>query len=52
MKRLSILSMLLLVVVFAVVFTLFTRLHEEAFYYVTGPNLGAIVAALFYQRDR
>ena len=44
--------MLLLVVLFAIVFALFARLHEEAIFYVTGPILGAMLAGLAYQRDR
>ncbi len=52
MRRCSILSMLLLVVLFAIVFTLVARLHEEAFFYISGPILGAMLAALVYQRDR
>jgi hypothetical protein len=52
MIRLSVLSMLVLVVLFAIVFTLFARLRVEAFFYVTGPILGATLAALAYRRDR
>ena len=52
MIRLSVLSLLLLVILFAIVFTLFARLHDEALFYVTGPLLGAMVAALAYRRDR
>jgi hypothetical protein len=51
MRRLSILSLLLLIVLFALVFALFARLHEEAFFCVTGPLLGAMLAALAYRRD-
>jgi hypothetical protein len=46
MGRLSILSMLILVVLFAIDFALIARLHEEAFFYITGPTLGAMLAAL------
>jgi hypothetical protein len=52
MKRLSVLSMLILVVFFAIVFTLFARLREEAFFYIIGPILGAMLAAFAYRRDR
>jgi hypothetical protein len=52
MMRLSVLSMLLLVVLFAMVLALFLRLREEAFCYVTGPILGAMFSTLAYQRDR
>jgi hypothetical protein len=52
MKRLSILGMLILVVLFAVVFALFARLREEAFFYITGPILGAMLAAFAYRHDR
>jgi hypothetical protein len=52
MKRLSVLSMLILVVLFAIVFALFARLGEEAFFYITGPILGAMLAAFAYRRDR
>jgi hypothetical protein len=52
MSRLSILSLMLLVVLLAIVFALFARLHEEAFFYVTGPMLGAMLATLVYRRDR
>ncbi len=52
MKRLSVLSMLILVVFFAIVFALFARLREEAFFYITGPILGAMLAAFAYRRDR
>jgi hypothetical protein len=51
MSRLSILSLLLLVILFAIVFALFAWLHEEAFFYVTGPMLGAILAAMAFRRD-
>jgi hypothetical protein len=52
MKRISILSMLILVVPFAIDFALIVRLHAEAFFYITGPTLGAMLAALAYQHDR
>ncbi len=52
MRRLSILSLLILVVLFAIVFALFARLHEEALFYVSGPILGAMLAGLTYPRDR
>jgi hypothetical protein len=52
MSRLSILSVLLLVVLFAFVFALFSRLHNEAFFYVSGPILGALLAAFVHRRDR
>jgi hypothetical protein len=52
MSRLSILSLLLLVVLLAVVFAIFARLHDEAFFCVTGPLLGAMLAAFAYRRDR
>jgi hypothetical protein len=52
MKRLSVLSMLILVVFFAIVFALLARLREEAFFYITGPILGAMLAACAYRRDR
>jgi hypothetical protein len=52
MKRISILSMLILVLLFAIDFALIVRLHEEAFFYITGPTLGAMLAALAYRRDR
>jgi hypothetical protein len=51
MKRLSVLSMLILVVLFALVFALFARLREEAFFYVTGPILGAMLAPFVDRRD-
>ena len=51
MRRLSILSLLLLVILFAIVFALFAQLHEEAFFFITGPMLGAMLAALAYRRD-
>ena len=52
MKRLSVLSMLILVVLFAIVFALFARIREEAFFYITGPIFGAMLAAFAYRRDR
>jgi hypothetical protein len=52
MRRLSILGMLILVVLFAVVFALFAWLREEALFYITGPILGAALAAWAYPRDR
>ena len=51
MMRLSILSLLLVVILFAVVFALFAWLREEAFFYITGPMLGAMLAAMPYRRD-
>jgi hypothetical protein len=51
MRQLSIRGVLLLVILFAIVFALFSRLHEEAIFYITGPILGAILAALAYRRD-
>jgi hypothetical protein len=52
MSRLSILSLFLRVVLLAIVFALFTRLHNETFFYVAGPLLGATLAACAYRRDR
>jgi hypothetical protein len=52
MRRLSILSILRSVSLCATIFALFARLHEEAYFHVTGPILGAIIAALVYRRDR
>ena len=52
MKRLSVLGMLLLIVLFAIVFALFAWLREEALFYITGPILGAMLAACAYPRDR
>ena len=52
MKQLSILGILILVVLFAVVFALFARIRGEAFFYLTGPLLGALIGALAYRRDR
>jgi hypothetical protein len=52
MRQLSILSVLVLVVLFAIVFALFARIHYEAIFYVTGPVLGSLLAALSYRRDR
>jgi hypothetical protein len=51
MRRLSILSLLLLVILFAIIFALFPWLREEAFFYITGPMVGAILAAMAYRRD-
>ena len=51
MKQLSILGILILVVLFAGVFTLFARIRGEAFFYVTGPLFGAQLAAMGYWRD-
>jgi hypothetical protein len=52
MTRISNLGMMLLVVLSALIAGLFTRLRGESFFYVTGPLLGAILAALAYRRDR
>jgi hypothetical protein len=52
MRQLSILSVLVLVVLFAIVFALFARIHYEAIFYVTGPVLCSLLAALSYRRDR
>jgi hypothetical protein len=52
MSRLSILSLLLIVVLFAIIFALFSRLHNETFFYVTGPLLGATLAACAVRRER
>ena len=49
--RLSILSLLLVVILFAIVFALFAWLRAEAFFYITGPMLGAMLAAMAYRRD-
>jgi hypothetical protein len=51
-KRLSILSTLILVVLFAIAFALLARLGDEAFFYITGPVLGALLGASAYRRDR
>ena len=52
MSRISILGMMMLVVLFALVLALFARLREEAFFFVTGPLLGSMLAATVYRRDR
>ena len=52
MKQLSILGILILVGLFAVVFALFVRIRDEAFFYLTGPLLGALIGALAYRLDR
>jgi hypothetical protein len=44
MRQLSILSVLVLVVLFAIVFALFARIHHEAIFYVTGPVMGSLLA--------
>jgi hypothetical protein len=44
MRQLSILSVLVLVVLFAIVFALFARIHYEAIFYVTGPVMGSLLA--------
>jgi hypothetical protein len=41
-----------LVVLFAVAFALFARIREEAFFYITGPVLGAFLGAFAYRRDK
>ena len=43
MRRVSILGMLILVILFAVAFALFARLRGEASIYITGPVLGALL---------
>ena len=52
MRRLSILSMLIVIVVFALDFALIARLGADAFFYISGPPFGAILAALSYPHDR
>ncbi|AGA26238.1 hypothetical protein [Singulisphaera acidiphila] len=52
MIRISILGLMILVVLCALILGLFVRLHEEAFFYITGPLLGAMLAALTCRRDR
>ena len=52
MRQLSILSLLLVVILLAIVFTLFVRIHEEVFFYITGPLVGAMLASLAYPYDR
>ncbi|SIO67447.1 hypothetical protein SAMN05444166_8365 [Singulisphaera sp. GP187] len=52
MIRISILGVMLLVVVCALILGLFVRLQEEAFFYITGPLLGATLAALACRQDR
>lgn len=52
MIRISILGLMILVVLSALILGLFVRLHEEAFFYITGPLLGAMLAALICRRDR
>ena len=52
MKQLSIRGTLVMVLLFALVFALFARLHEEAFFYVSGPVLGAMLAAWVFRSDR
>jgi hypothetical protein len=52
MTRISIRGMLILVATFAILFALFAWLREEALFYVTGPILGAMLAALTCSSDR
>jgi hypothetical protein len=51
MSRISIRSMMLLIVLCALLLWLFAWLHAEAFFFVTGPLLGATLAAFSYRRD-
>ena len=51
-SRISILGMMILVVLCALIIGLFARLHEEAIFYITGPLLGAMLAAWADRRDR
>jgi hypothetical protein len=51
MNRLSILSLMLLILLAAVFLALFVRLREETIFYVMGPFLGAALAALTYPHD-
>jgi hypothetical protein len=51
-SRISILGVMVLVVLCALTFALFTWLRERAFFFVTGPLLGAMIGALVYRRDR
>lgn len=52
MKPLSILGLMLLVILAALILALFVRLRGEAFFYIVGPLLGALLGSMAYPRDQ